>query len=636
MSELYFRLGEIEGFTSNKLASKKADFAIPIRELLQNSLDARKTYNQQLQVDIYIEEINKEDIPHIGEYEKILNDAIKTLKEKNSYNKNSKQIVQSIKEELDKTKLDVLMFVDNGSGMNQDILEGLLEERSIKADESSGGSFGVGHLSSYFLSSLRYVLYATKYEDNGEIKPLFTGSPILAGHSDNESDRGSKGRILKEKPANEKKPKFSFPEEFPNFIKPRMGELQPTGSMIVVLGLSEIWGDKAEYAIVSNFFHAIAHTDLRVSINNKGETTIIDDDKVKSLIEKEKSNRNRRPGSDDILSGEAAYWACEAVFEGAQESLSLDNGDKVHSFIKNNVDCGSTIVLIRNGMVIARHDSMLSPAVENLRKSNDYSPFMAVIDVHREDAPRLFELVKGAEGPHHNQLERKRLIKKEEKELIKLFKELCEKMKTYLEKIEREGFDLPLFNLPSSEAIKSGESASAGGHPKSSNSAIKLKQQTTPKKPTQKDKNKKDRPTPEIHPRRLQSTKATRYSDEDGKLEIKIKITPTKQSDSSDKDNVYLSIALAEDSDRGVASEFVDFVNLSVNQKPCNDFVETIIKNKETGEEEIKHLQVKLGKLNIDEDYEIIAHTKKPDGFEDTRIDIKPIFSLKQEKGRKK
>jgi hypothetical protein len=42
MSELYFKIGETEGFTSKKLADKKSGYTNPIRELLQNSLDASK------------------------------------------------------------------------------------------------------------------------------------------------------------------------------------------------------------------------------------------------------------------------------------------------------------------------------------------------------------------------------------------------------------------------------------------------------------------------------------------------------------------------------------------------------------------------------------------------------------------
>jgi HSP90 family molecular chaperone len=166
MSELYFRLGEAEGFTSKKLADKKEGYANPIRELLQNSLDASKEAgNEKCDVNIYIESIQKSSIPHIQSYENTLNQAIKYHKKEGSYGANAKQTVGFIQAALKEENIDVLMFVDNGIGMSPNTLNGLIGERSIKSDESSGGSFGVGHLSSYFLSSLRYVLYASKYEE---------------------------------------------------------------------------------------------------------------------------------------------------------------------------------------------------------------------------------------------------------------------------------------------------------------------------------------------------------------------------------------------------------------------------------------------------------------------------------------
>lgn len=626
MSELYFRYGDIEGFTSNKLAGKRLDFSIPIRELLQNSLDAGKGKNQ-LQIDIYIEKIKKENIPHIQDYKETLEKAIETQKSKKSYNRNSRQVVAFIEEALKKKELDVLMFVDNGNGMNQKILEGLLDERSIKEDESSGGSFGVGHLTSYFLSSLRYILYATKYkEGNGDIKQFYTGSPILAGHSDN-ADRSGKGRIVEKKPDDETKPKFIFPEKFPKFIQSKMDKLESTGSMVAILGLSESWNDEAEYAIVSNFFHAMSHTSMNVTVSGNGKKTDINDDRIDKLIAHEKDEKRVKPGSDNILSGEAVYWAHQTVMaEASQKTLVLSNGDKAQVYINNDVDSsGSTIVLIRNGMVIARHDSMLSPAMNNLRRSDDYKPFMAVVDVDQKDAPKLFTLVKGAEGPYHNKLERKRLIEKDEKKLKKLFEELSEKIKEYLIKIERTGFDLPLFNSPNSEAIKRGGTPPASTYPEPGNLARKIKQnETIEKNSPEKEDNREKRQAPVIHPRRLQSRKAMRYSHKGAELEVKIKITPTKQSDRSDKDSVYLSIALAEDNDKGRVREFVEFIDVSVNRIPCGDFEDT------------KRLQVKLDKLNEGENYEIIAYVKKPAGFEDMKVALKPIFSLKQEKGRRK
>jgi hypothetical protein len=85
MSKLYFRTGEPEGFTSKKLADKKNGYANPIRELLQNSLDASKEAdNNKCEINIYIESINKSTIPNIKDYEYTLNTAIEFQKSVNS------------------------------------------------------------------------------------------------------------------------------------------------------------------------------------------------------------------------------------------------------------------------------------------------------------------------------------------------------------------------------------------------------------------------------------------------------------------------------------------------------------------------------------------------------------------------
>ena len=159
------------------------------------------------------------------------------------------------------------MFVDNGIGISPNILNGLIGDRSVKSDESSGGSFGVGHLSSYFLSSLRYVLYASKYKDNGEVKNLFSGAPILAGFEDKqEIPRGSIGRILEKTPEDELKPKFIFPTIYPDFIADKMNDVD-TGSMVAILGLNTEWKREANYAIVSNFFYAINKQELEINVD---------------------------------------------------------------------------------------------------------------------------------------------------------------------------------------------------------------------------------------------------------------------------------------------------------------------------------------------------------------------------------
>ena len=624
MTELYFGYGKVEGFTSIKLADKKNGFAIPIRELLQNSLDAsRSARNECCEINIYLESINKKDIPHIKKYEEVLEKSIETLRRMDSYNKQSEQVVAYIKEALKKDVLDILIFVDNGVGMKQKTLEGLIDERSIKSDESSGGSYGVGHLSSYFLSSLRYILYATKYKENNNIKQLFTGLPILAGHADNKAKRISQGIILEKPPDNQAYPIFKFSTDFPEFIQPKMDNLKSTGTAVVILGLSESWSNEAEYAIASNFFHAMIHDSLSVKIHKNNEVKTIGEYEVNELIAQKKEGK--RALEENILSGNMIYQACEAVkMRNSQKSINLKNNDKVPVYIKNDIDSNSSIVLIRNGMLVARHDSMLSDDMDNLRRNPDFQSFVAVIDVDMKDSPQLFELVKGAENPYHNKLKSKILLKDNEKKLKGLFKELSEEIKIHLKEIDRTGFDLPLFDMPIKGDIKGGTN---------SNPLPRSIGKQKPEKPPSLLKPPKicpdceqvpcicpkpePRPTPEINLRQLESRNATRYIDKGKTLEVRMRIKPTKQPDS--KDNAYFSIALAEDNDNNKVSEFVVFESLRINNNE-------LLKDKFMRE----NSQINLGQLNEADTYDIVATILKPHNFGNVKVALKPSFGLKQ------
>ena len=631
MSELYFRLGEMKGFTAIDLADKKEGYANPIRELLQNSLDAsREAGNDKCEINVYIETIQKSQIPHIDEYEKVLKKAIQTAEDQGSYNTNSKQRVKPIRDALNVEASKVLMFSDNGAGMRQDQLEAILTGGvSIKEDERSGGSFGVGNLSSYSLSSLRYVLYATKYKDNANgAKCLFTGSPILAGHKDGSAQRGNRGRIVKNKPKNEMNPKFVYPDEFPPFIERNMNKLS-MGTIVTILGLSEDWSEEAEYAIVSNFFHAIAHETLIINVHQESGQKAISFNEVDWLMASKKDSKRAR--GESILSGKTAYEAWQTVKENnTQKIIELSNSDKVYVFIKNDSNADSAIVLVRNGMVIARHDSMLSLDMDALRKNPSFEPFTAVIDVDKQNAPKLFELVKNAESPYHNRLQANILDNEDEKRLRKLFKELCEKIKEHLKIIERDSFVLPLFAVPNkAEAQTSGENKSSGQEDKA-------KPQQTPKRPPKpKDpeerKEHKKRPKPVVISRNLESKNAVRYIDEGDKWKVELKIIPKKQEDS--KDEVYLSMCLSEDNDNEKAKTYLDFIEVVIDGKviEISDFVE-VEEDGKLIQEPASRSQVKLGQLKQGKLYNLIANVRKPEEIGNMKVALLPILGLKQRK----
>jgi hypothetical protein len=633
MSELYFRLGDTEGFTSKKLADKKIGYANPIRELLQNSLDTSKEAgNQKCEINIYIETIKKSAIPHITDYEKYLKQAIKFQKSVGSYNHNSAQIVNSIQQELKQDELDILMFVDNGKGISPDILDGLIGERSVKSDESSGGSFGVGHLSPYFLSSLRYVLYASKYQENDEIKQLFSGVPILAGFEDENATRGATGRILQNIPKNESKPKFIFPTTYPDFIVNKMNNVN-TGSMVSVLGLNTQWNRDADYAIVSNFFYAINEQKLSINVDN-GIVSTINNSDIENLLSGSKDKK--RATRDSILSGSDVYQLWLNVKDtNSKQEIDLSNGNKVCVHIKSNIETSSVIALVRNGMLIARHDKMLSRDMNNLRKNENFEPFSIVINVDDLDCNELFTLIKGAENPYHNQLEKGRLSPKDEKKLKSLFKELSENIQTHLHKKDRKGFDLfmPLLEIPN-KAEAQGKSVN-NSRPRSQTSKAKTnksisKPPTIKVRPTEKGSK---RPAPVIINRVLASKNAVRFKDNGDTITITMKIQP-QEIDS--KDVVYFSVSLAMDTDNNSTDSALDILKLSVNDKNVltPKFID-IEKDEKTIQEPVYKTQIKLGRMSKDTIYNIVATVKKPSKVKNIGVALIPFLGLKQNKGDK-
>ena len=615
MSELYFRPDKLKGFTSSDSADKNEGYAIPIRELLQNGLDAsRQAKNAKCEIDIYIETIPTAKIPCLDGYKRALEKAIDTQKNKASYGPNAKQVVNFINDELGKKHVDVLMFVDNGKGMNSEAIGALFDERSRGKDEDGGdplGSFGVGHLTGYMLSSLRYMLYATKYRvKNGKIQSLFTVSPILAGHVDKNpaAERSGSGRIVRAKPDDELMPEFDYPNEFPDFLAPKMREIE-TGTLVTILGLSEQWNEEAEYAIAGNFFHAIYKGELNVTIHTKGaEAKCIDSRKAEELINTGKESKNAM--GENILSGKAVYHCWHAINDAPVE-ITLNQRNKVSVYIKTDEEADSAIVLVRNGMLIARHDSMLSGAMNSLRKNSDYEPFTAVIDLN-QDAPDLFELVRGAENKNHNKLEKNRLSKKGTKDLQNYLKDLSEQIALHLRKLDGGYVDLPLFpNHDESAKISGG----GGDNTQGKKARPVGEKQSHQSKKKRKKKSKKKRVKPSAVNRSSDSISRKRYVENKSTWTVRLEVDSLKKEVS---DEAYLSVRLAEDRDTEKASTILHFQSVSCNGAPVDIPVDH------------PNRPLLLKNLKDGESYTIIAEVKKPNTLVGTKVALVPVLGLKR------
>lgn len=619
--ELYFRLGDMLGFTASKLADQQQGFAIPIRELMQNSLDAsREAKNDRCEVNIYIESIRKGQISCIDEYCRVLDQAIETQKDFGSYQNQQKQVVEKIRESLRQETIPIMTFMDNGAGMTPQKLDALLSERSHKeSNNSSGGSYGVGHLSAYSLSSLRYVLYTSRYEENsdGQINTLFTGSPILAGYRDvDQSQRGAVGRIVARTPDDEKNPECDYPVQLPSFLEDKVNALESTGTIVSILGLSEEWNTEAEYAIASHFFHALAYESLTVTIHRQNEAPTSMSEIMRQHLYDRRTEKNAKSARGDILSGQAVWQSYQAVAESNNlHQIKLSNDDKIDVYINSTPEVTeSSVALIRSDMLIARHDSMVSTVFDRLRKNPDFAPFALVIDVGDRTARTLFSLIKQAEGPYHNKLVPQYFAS----QLRKLLDELSKKIEFYLKKVDRDTFNLPLFAVPD----KAKENSPHGNRISSNVTTAKpvkpIRQSPKRKEVDENEQNRKKRKknTPTIISRRLESQISARYEDAEGLLIAKLQLVPNSEDA---RDDTWLSFCLGEDMDKNSGTlVWLEFASIAMNDQ----MLEINNKNKNI---------VVLGQMKKGEFYKIIASLHKPKSQADRiKYALQPVLGLQR------
>ena len=147
--------------------------------------------------------------------------------------------------------------------------------------------------------------------------------------------------------------------------------------MVSILGLSEEWGNEAEYAIASHFFFALAYESLTVTIHRQNEAPTSMSEIMRQHLYDRRTEKNAKSARGDILAGQAVWQSYQAVAESNNlHQITLGNNDQIDVYINSTPDVTeSSVALIRSDMLIARHDSMISPDFDRLRKNSDYYTF---------------------------------------------------------------------------------------------------------------------------------------------------------------------------------------------------------------------------------------------------------------------
>lgn len=205
---LFLHAGKITGFRSSGLSAyNNVDPHTVVRELVQNALDASiQAKRKVVRVVFDVAEIAATEIPAREQYREHFKSAVRTQRDKGNAAQ-AKSIIDTIKATLKESRVPVLWVLDNGIGLDDDGTEKLLGDgQSGKADESTAGSYGNGHMTSFPASDLRYVVYGGVHKAGRTV----SGHAILASHQYKGTVYGEDGYLAEEVRANDLFNRFEF------------------------------------------------------------------------------------------------------------------------------------------------------------------------------------------------------------------------------------------------------------------------------------------------------------------------------------------------------------------------------------------------------------------------------------------
>lgn len=427
---------KIDGFT-NAVTSGSVYAEGVVRELLQNALDAAISAGRPAEVHFTVASVPVADFPGFAEYESAFNAAFderdsdreqRTLDEDNA--------IGRILEVLLADNAKVLFCRDNGVGLDADRMRAVLSQGNSDKPNKGAGSFGLGHLAAFAASDLRYVVYAGRRADSH----VMSGHAIVATHptgDESMSRRSADGYwAVPDEPFNLKTAQFG--QAVPVMLEEQVTLIEDSGTVVSILGFNHFreadpmraFRDIVRVAAV-NFLGAIQEGNMVVRVTDEtlDADQLIDRGSLEScLAEIRKQKRSRRGAGGGWLPGEQAYRAYETLQYGEELEVPPFGGDapdpSVRVFFRSLSSSERTRVQVfRDGMWITYR----APHLEYHAFGNT-KPFDAVVlltDPGRERKGTLYDLVRGAEGPAHRHLERRRLKPESQRSLADKLEKLA-------------------------------------------------------------------------------------------------------------------------------------------------------------------------------------------------------------------
>ena len=409
-----------EGFTTYATTAWAGNPEPIARELLQNCLDAaREADATPAEVHFTIEQACLSDVPGIDAYREHFEIAVQ--EHGADPTGPAATIIARIREALDTEETSLLVCRDNGLGFNEERLDGLLGEGSSRKSEEHTGSYGVGHLTAFSASDLRYVLYAGRGRDgHGGTNDIASGHAILASGGKD----GAHGYWIQQPTLFDQE---RYTSEIPAILSRHVGLIEQTGSVVCIPAFNSFRDADSDaslalrQAAAMHFLAAVHSGAMTVSIRDHGgPITVVDRSALPDLLDAVRDES--RPRIRGSLRGDFAYGAWLALEAG--ETLDLAGAEVRVRKADAGTQRESRVHVFRNGMWITSGAPQLRP-----RDFAGFEPFDAVVLL---DHGELYSLVCAAEGPEHRGLDRQRTDRKQWRQLRALFDEIADGLREHV------------------------------------------------------------------------------------------------------------------------------------------------------------------------------------------------------------
>ena len=465
--------GKMSGFRSSGVSAyNNVDPHTVIRELVQNALDASMQAGREVvRVVFEIEHRPWSEIPARSEYQQHLDSAVETQKKIGNLTQ-AQSIIDAMRASIGADAVPVLWALDNGVGLDDEGMEKLLGDgHSGKSDESTAGSYGNGHMTSFPASDLRYVVYGGVHEAGRTV----SGHAILASHKLGATVHGEDGYLAKEVRAHDLFGRFEFFDgsEF-DAIQNQLDWIEnefETGSAVGILGFNgfnRCRNDEEVLAVIetvvaTHFTPLVRDGLMEVQLWVDGAPNrTVDSEALEEILVRRKE-RERRGRNSIGPSGRQAWDTLETLNPEHQHTIETRAGKvRFHCRTLPRGSAGGThLQLFRNGMWITND----VPG----NKASDFRqvlPFSGVALLDPDDAKDACALVGAFEGPRHIYIDL--TIQKRgspaRKALDEFFGELHTGILELVPELESEEYDPGFFSIEvPGDGVRSDPRARAGG-----------------------------------------------------------------------------------------------------------------------------------------------------------------------------